>query len=305
MKFRELSYVVTVADCLSITKAAQKLYISQPSLSHTISKIEEEMGAKLFDRTSYPIRLTYAGERYVETARQILRLADNLKREFTDISNGATGRVVIGMPTERMGYMLPRIFPAFKKEFPGIEIRTIEGKYEMLLEAVLTGEANFVIVPLWHNVEETTSELTSELIYKEELIFVADPSMVPEEARIAGRTDCVDLSKLQDIPYVLVRKGHAVRTTTDSLFRSAHISPKKIMETDSTLTAFNLAMSGAAAALVPRRTVEMANPLNQFQCYHIGEDGCYWNVAAIYRKDAYLDHAARRFIEIAKERFTQ
>lgn len=303
MNFRELSYITTVADCQSITKAAQKLYISQPSLSHTISKIEDEMGVKLFDRTTYPITLTYAGERYVETARQILRLSDNLTREFMDISDGVTGRIMIGMPTERVGYMLPKIFPVFKKEYPGIEIQTLEGKYEILIDSILKGQTNFVIVPIRNGVLETSSDLTSELIYKEELVFVADEEFVPEEARIPGHPDCVDLSKLQNIPYVLIRKGHSVRATTDSMFRTYRVSPKNVMETDSTLTAFNLAMSGAGAAIVPQRTVDMSNQLNHYQCYHIGEEGFFWDVIVIYRKDSYLDKAERRFIEIAKEVF--
>ena len=103
MDFRELYYITMIADCQSITKAAQKLYISQPSLSHLVSKVEAELGVKLFDRTAYPITQTYAGERYVDTARQILRLNDNMRREFSDISEGTAGRITIGMPTERVG----------------------------------------------------------------------------------------------------------------------------------------------------------------------------------------------------------
>ena len=70
MDFREMLYITTVADCRSITAAARKLYISQPSLSHIVSKVEQDVGVKLFDRGTSPLTITYAGEKYVETARQ-------------------------------------------------------------------------------------------------------------------------------------------------------------------------------------------------------------------------------------------
>ena len=79
MDFRELKYIVTTAECQSFTAAAKKLYISQPSLSYVISKVEEETGVLLFDRKTTPITLTYAGKRYVETAREILALYDSLQ----------------------------------------------------------------------------------------------------------------------------------------------------------------------------------------------------------------------------------
>ena len=73
MDFREMLYITTVADCRSITAAARKLYISQPSLSHIVSKVEQDVGVKLFDRGTSPLTITYAGEKYVETARKILQ----------------------------------------------------------------------------------------------------------------------------------------------------------------------------------------------------------------------------------------
>ena len=77
MDFRELTYITTIADCGSVTEAAKRLYISQPSLSYILGKVEEDLGVKLFDRKTSPLTLTYAGERYVETAREILLLSGN------------------------------------------------------------------------------------------------------------------------------------------------------------------------------------------------------------------------------------
>ena len=305
MNFRELSYITVVADCQNITKAAQKLYVSQPSLSHLISKVEDEIGLKLFDRTAYPLTLTYAGERYVETARQILRLSDNLTKEFMDISHGLAGRIVVGMPTERVGYMLPRILSVFKKEYPGIEVIPFEGKGEILLEGVLKGQCSIVIMPLGTNRQDFPSDLASEKVYQEELTLVTEAGFVKPELCVKGHPDCIDPEKLQteDFQYILSRKGHILRAMTDHILNQYLIRPGHIIESSSTITAFNLAVSGDGVAFVPQRTIEMANKIHPYQSFHVGREGFYWDIVALYRKDAYLDQAERRFIEIAKELF--
>ena len=299
MDFRELYYITMIADCQSITKAAQKLYISQPSLSHLVSKVENELGVKLFDRTAYPITQTYAGERYVDTARQILRLNDNMRREFSDISEGIAGRITIGMPTERVGYMLPRILPLFKLEYPGIEVVTLEGKSDVLMDSVIKGQSNFIILPsTLHN-----QEVESQLIYREELIYVAGEKLIDQSCCIPGCPDQIDISKVAGVPHVMLRKGHAIRNAADALFKQYHIVPEYVLETGSTITAYNLAMAGVGATIVPLRTIEMSNPMEGYRCYQIGPEPYTWDVKVFYRKDSYLDNAEQRFIEIAKELF--
>ena len=147
MDFRELSYIIAVADHHSVTEAAKKLYISQPSLSYIISKVEEDLGVKLFDRKTNPISLTYAGERYVKTAREIMLLKDNLRRELADIGHGQKGRINIGIPTERAGYMLPKVIGPFRAQFPNIEIHLQESKSEEIITNLMNDKIAFCVLP--------------------------------------------------------------------------------------------------------------------------------------------------------------
>ena len=119
MDFREFQYVVTIADCCSITDAAKQLYISQPSLSYALAKIEKEIGLKLFDRSKQPLVLTDAGQYYVTVARQFLRDKSNFQNHLADLKNGANGSISLGIPAERSGYMLPPVLPQFRRKFPG------------------------------------------------------------------------------------------------------------------------------------------------------------------------------------------
>ncbi|MDO4314121.1 MAG: LysR family transcriptional regulator, partial [Eubacteriales bacterium] len=175
MDFRDLRYVTAVADCGSITEASRQLFISQPSLSYIISKIEQDVGIQLFNRKNYPLTLTYAGEKYVDTARKILRLNDNLRRELVDIGLGEKGKISFGIPTERAGYMLPRVIPEYKKLFPKVEIRIYEAMSDELLSSLLRDEVNFYIIP--RSQKELPGGLQTELIYKEKLWLVAAPGI--------------------------------------------------------------------------------------------------------------------------------
>ena len=114
MEFNKLEYIIKVAEIGNITKAADELYMTQPALSHFLTKVEKEEGVRIFDRTSSPITLTYEGEKYVETARKILELNEQLKEERSQVTGLRKGRIRIGIPPLRAAYMLPRFLPDYR-----------------------------------------------------------------------------------------------------------------------------------------------------------------------------------------------
>ena len=149
MEIRPFLYVNQIAECGSMTKAAAALFITQPALSNYISKLEEELGVRLFDRSVTPLRLTYAGERYLAYTRRILMQVGDLEREMRDISRNQRGRIRLGFPGERMICMLPVLLPAFQEKYPGIRIETENGSAEQLVRALREGDVDFVFLPMW------------------------------------------------------------------------------------------------------------------------------------------------------------
>ena len=126
MTSRELLYVKTIADEKSITKAAQKLYLTQPSLSHCVASIEKQLGTRLFRRTSGGLVLTYAGEKYYRMACEVLRVYAAFESEISEESELERGRVTLGITNYLACDLLPRMLPRFHREHPGIELRVIE-----------------------------------------------------------------------------------------------------------------------------------------------------------------------------------
>lgn len=149
MELRQFTYVNKVAECGSITKAAAALFISQPALSNYISKVEEELGVRLFDRSANPLILTYAGEQYLKRTKKILAQIDDMDREMRDITHHLRGRLRIGFPNERIIYMLPLILPPFKKRFPGIDVIVVSGPGNQLVDKLRSGDVDFVMLPAW------------------------------------------------------------------------------------------------------------------------------------------------------------
>lgn len=116
MNLREYQYVLKVAQLQNMTRAAEALYITQPSLSHYIARVEEELGVQLFNRLTTPLSLTPAGEKYVETAQMILELASGLKKELSEIAKGKKGVITLGMSHARASFFLPYFLPVFRRK---------------------------------------------------------------------------------------------------------------------------------------------------------------------------------------------
>ena len=264
MEIRQFMYVSMAAECGSFTKAAEKLFITQPALSSYISKLEEELGVRLFDRSVTPLGLTYAGEKYLAYARDILRQADGLEREIRDISNHLAGRLRLGFPSERIVYMLPLILPEFQKRYPGIRVETMTGSGKRLMEALLAGDADFILLPVWKKHRGVAQRRISE----EELVLAAARGYLKEE-------DLLDRER--------------------KIFNWARV----LLEFHSNMLACRLAAQGLGVAVVPEITPSMLADTENLEFYHLAEHPVTWEIHALYREEAYLGKVEEEFLKMA------
>lgn len=297
MELRHMQYIVTIAEYGSITKAAEVLYTTQPSLSHCVAKAERELNVKIFDRSTSPLTLTYAGETFVNMARQILMLNQTMEKEFRDISSNMKGRLKIGLPHERATFMLPEILPVFNREYPGIDLQVTTASSAVLRGALDKGRIDFYVAPFGGG----DPDYEAIPIAEEELVFAAAKGSIPPEMLLPGEPRRIDLSKTGDLKYSLLKKGHSIRTQMEKLFAQAGILPEVIVETTSNLTSLRLAAAGVGAAIVPRMTTYITDCVDKIDLFSIGEQPLKWTVAAIFRKGTYIGAVEKRFIEIAAQ----
>lgn len=305
MDFKDLTYILAVADNQSVTEAANKLYISQPSLSYIISKVESDLGVKLFYRKTNPLTLTYAGQRYVETAREILGLMDNLKRELSDVGQGEKGQINIGIPSERAGYMLPKIVGPFAEKYPSMELHLTETRSSRILGELDKGNIALAVLP--GKSEDYPVNMVSELIYKEKMYLAAGDGIITEDM-LAGTAEdgipYVDLKKMKMLPYIVMVKGHFTRHKIDSIFRQSGFIPKNVTEVSSNISAAMLARAGLGVTIIPERVIEALGS-EGLHLYHYSNEIDVWDVNAVYRKDTYLSNAEKYLIKTMKNVFVK
>ena len=132
-------YLDTLITAGSFSKAARVLQISQPSISQFVHRLETEVGTQLVDRTAKPLRLTYAGECFMKTEREIEQLRSMRSRLIADIGEGVRGHVTIGSSHYRSTFFLAEVLPIFRREYPGVTVSLAEGTTKELEDFAFDG----------------------------------------------------------------------------------------------------------------------------------------------------------------------
>ena len=300
MDLDQMRYFVTVADCHSITKAAQQLYISQPSLSRSIAAVEEEAGTLLLDRTTRPLSLTFAGQRYYETAKKILELSTDLNRQLRDINDCASGQITIGCSSQRAAYTLPAVLPKFKARYPGVEICTCEQDSAYLEDALLKGKVDLVVFP-----DQTTLEsndlIDTIVLGPEEFLLVCGDGVLSREQCLDGFSKTVDFARLKDMPFVTLTSGHGSRRMCNRIFKQYGFEPKIVFECDSNALVLRIAAAKVGLAMMPDKVVKMHTGCVAVNTYSISNPPMTWNVLAAFRKGHYRTKAEQYLLSLLLE----
>ncbi len=296
MELRQFKYVNMVAQCGSVTKAARKLFISQPALSSYINKLEEELGVKLFDRSATPLVCTYAGEQYLKRARAILMQLDDMDRELRDIATNCQGRLRLGFPGERLIYMLPLILPPFKERFPGIDVEVTSGPGNRLIEGLRNGDTDFVFLPQWTK----DKDIAQVKMTDEELVLVCARDYLPNDCILDREKHIVNWRKAARLPFITLEKGHALRASVDVLAKNAGVQPNIFLESHSNMLSCRLAAKGMGVAVVPEITLELVKEGGELDVYHLSENPLTWEVFALYREGCYIGQVEQALFEIAE-----
>lgn len=296
MDFKNFQYILKVADCQNITRAAEQLFVTQPALSNFISKTEEELGAKIFNRGTSPLTLTQAGEQYVKTARMILSLQENLKRDIDNLNHCRDGVITLGLSDMRATCLLPFVLPEFKRLYPNVVIRTTESSSRNVEENVRNGVVDIGIIPLF----DYSSEFASQILYDEELVLVSAQELSHERGSVRSWVSIEDVTG-QD--FVLLQPGNRIRKAVEVMFLEHGVKPRSVMDSTNNMTAYMIASTGLALAIVPEAVVRMMNPVRIPRVYSIGKAGFHWNAGAIWREDMVLSAAHQQLLRLLKNRY--
>ncbi len=293
MNMKHIHYVLTVLHEGSITGASKKLYVSQPALSQTIKQIEHDLGAVIFDRSTDPISLTSAGQKYVEAAQQMLDIDRNLRAQIAEMKNEIHGRLRVGISVQRGLQLLPRVIPEFSRQYPFVKVELIEHGSDTLER--LTGEGQCDISLIATN--EKPNKLRYVLIENEQVVLMAARS-TDLAHRFEDGTP-IEITDAQHERFVAMRSGHSVRVVQDRLFALHHISPNILLETSNMEAGKNVAARANAVMLIPQVYVTGSLDLQlRVQCHPILNSDYERHFYLCYRKGMYLTRYMEDFARI-------
>lgn len=308
MNFRNLHYFLMVAEEKNITHAAQRLYISQQSLSGHISKLEEELGVPLFERGP-ELTLTYAGERLELIARRMCSLEQEILRETDEIRDRRRGRLRLGISYTCGRVILPTILPEFHRTHPLVEFSLMEGNHQQLNEWLSKSEIDVLIG--YMPIDVMGAEVTTLL--RERLFLVCPKRLTAAifETGIAQMREHkrpeLDMRVFQKQPFILLKKGNRVRAMLDSYLAKMGFSPAVMLETENIETAFALAEYGMGITVYPELfltalhpdALEESSPVDLFPLP--GEE-TVGSLAIAFMENSYHSPAVLDFISLCVQR---
>lgn len=299
MNIKHIQYVLTVLREGSITGASKKLYVSQPALSQTIKQIEQDLGAPIFDRTTDPISLTFAGQKYVDAAQQMLDIDRNLRAQIAELKNEIHGRLRVGISVQRGLQLLPHVIPEFSRLYPFVKVELIEHGSDTLERMTAEGQCDIALVAT----SEKPNKLNYVLIENEQVVLMAARSTDLAHRFTDGTP--IEITEAQHEHFVSMRSGHSVRLVQDKLFERYNINPSILMETSNMEAGKNVAARANAVMLIPQVYVDGSLDLQlRVQCHPILGANHERHFYLCYRKGMYLTRYMEDFVRIVCEKLT-
>lgn len=238
--FSAKNYILEINRTKSFSKAAQNLYISQPSLSATIRRLEEKLGEPLFDRSKSPIILTEVGKEYVQAAQQISAIESDFLSYIEDLRCCAIGKLVVGCSNFIQSFVLPDEFSKFKQKYPKIAIEIKDGDVYHLRDKLLSGEIDILI-----DGGELNPSLYDTFLYKKENLVLAIPesfkcnqyikdyamtrNMILQDCHLKKATPILPLQIVSKEPFIFMQPGTDTYERSFSLFKKYNLSPNILL----------------------------------------------------------------------------
>ncbi|MDO7906392.1 LysR family transcriptional regulator [Paenibacillus sp. JX-17] len=294
MDIRHLQYFLEVARSRSFTKAAQQLFITQPTISKTIKSLEEELGVTLFARVGKRVELTDAGIVIEEQAQQIVKSFQNLSSELGDLMNIKKGHIRIGLPPMVGSSFFPMVIGEFHKAYPEVTIQLFEDGAKKVEVDVASGALDIGVVVL-----PTDEGIFGCYSFVDEILKL----IVHPTHPLAGREE-VALHELAQDSFVLFREDFTLHDRIIAECVSAGFQPHVVYESSQWDLISEMVAAKLGVALLPETICREMDP-DRVRVIRLMEPSIPWQLGMIWRKDRYLSFAAREWIAFTQRLLRQ
>lgn len=306
--FTNKHYILAIFEEGSFSKAAQRLYVSQPSLSASVKRIEERISLPLFDRTTSPVSLTEAGREYIRCALEIKEKEESFERYISDRTNTVNGSVKIGGSSLFSSFMLPSMISDFNGIYPNVTFEIIEDSTKNLIEKLSLGVIDIII----DNAVINDPAIRS-IAYKTETLLLAVPYTLPvndklekyrlsakdikKEKHLSNEYD-VDLKHFSDCSFILLNPENDTGKRANLLFKKHSLKPKTVFSLDQQVTAYNISRTGAGVSFVSDTLIKNSDSENQLYFYKLNDEEITRKIFFYQKSNRYVPMACKKFIEL-------
>ena len=309
--FNYMDYVYTVYQERSFTRAAEKLYITQPALSLCIKKVETEFGYPIFERSGKDVTPTPIGEKYIKAIEDVMKIQNRLYTEMDDILHLKNGKIRIGSTAFVTSYILPDILKSFKDKFPDIQISMVvmeSGELENCLEEndvdiVIDNATVFLdgckYTPLLN--ERILLGVPKNLSINESIAEYK----ISKTAIKAGEVDYskapkLGVAELRSEEFILLEKGSKMRQVATRIFDESKMIPKVSIEFDRLNIAVSYAQAGFGICFITDTTLKYGDIYDNLNVYIPDTEFSYLTLYVIHKKNKHLSSTMREFINHLK-----
>lgn len=251
MDVRQLRYFVSIVDYGSLGKAAEKLFVAQPSLSQQMARLEEDLGVPLLLRSNQGVSPTSEGKALYRHARLILRQMEQLKQEVTRGGGAESGTVAVGLPTTMASVLAVPLFERVQETYPGIRLQLFESMSGYLNELLANGRLDLAI--LFRGSD--TPGITALHVFDEALYVLGEPG-----GEVSARSTTCPLEKLAGVRLVAPGVLNGLRLLLERTFSSENVDLNIVADIDSLPALISIAYLGKACTILPGSAVAQSDP---------------------------------------------
>ena len=288
MDFDQLNTFLEVARLSSFSKAAETCFRTQPAISSQIRALEEEVGAKLFDRSGGKVSLTQPGKAFQKYAEQQMEARKQMIAALAEMEKVPRGELVVGANEGTCLHILPEVFAEFKKQYPGVAVSIRRSERAKVLENIIDNSVDFGVI----SIPVRDNRLTVVTIHGDELVLIA------AAGHPLARMKSASIAEAAKFPLLLPKVGRT-RDALEELFHERGLKPNISMELDSSELLKRFVAADVGVGFIARSNVVEDVKAGVLAAVPIKDAQIRRDLALVSRKDKALSRAALAFIDIA------
>lgn len=297
MNTRHAQLVLAVVREGSFTAAAKSMFITQPTLSHQIRQVEEQLGSPIFIRSKTSVELTPAGQVYVQAARRILQIETQMNESLGALNGTYEGVLHLGLPDQRADELLPQVLADFYALYPSVRIEAITAPHPELERMLLGGELNMALI----SGEAENTLLEYQLIASDEVVLLASKKTGLAQRIPSGST--ISLHECAGERFVLPTGNLFFSRTYENLLVQAGLAPGIVCRTDDSQCAKRICAVCSLVMLCPFITLLSDTPAMQQLAHYRLSDTSYSPLYMAHPKDMPLTPYAQTLFTMMSNRF--